>query len=279
MRLLVVGALTVTALRLVPAACAAGPHIVTETVADGTTHAQLTYLDRGSSVEFFRRFADFTLTVKRDGKTLLHTKLGAPDDMPANALVAHAKSVAVARLDRDAAPDVDVTFYTGGAHCCFLSVLYLSGGHASSYTRRVKWWGDPLPSLVDLNKSGVTELKSVDDRFAYAFTDYADSAMPVQVWSYADGRANDITRQFPSLVRQDAARQWQAYLSRRSRRLGSVRGILAAYLADESMLGAQDAAWTRVLAARPYLVHGYDLPKKATAYFALVRNDLKTWGY
>jgi hypothetical protein len=187
--------------------------------------------------------------------------------------------VALAQLDTDGIPDVDVTLYTGGAHCCFVSSLYLSEHHASSYERRTKQWGDPLPTLIDLGSDGISELKSLDDRFAYAFTDYAESAMPVQIWSYANGRTNDITRRFPALVEKDAQAQWQAYLRARSHKDSSMRGILAAYLADEYLLGEQDTGWKRVDAARTYLAHGFNTPGTVDAYLALLRKDLNAWGY
>jgi hypothetical protein len=42
------------------------------------------------------------------------------------------------------------------------------------------------------------------DRFAYAFTDFADSAFPVQIWNLQNGRLIQTTRNFPGEIRADA---------------------------------------------------------------------------
>ena len=66
-----------------------------------------------------------------------------------------------------------VDFYTGGAHCCFYSVIYryVGGRYVSSF----HFWGDPSYRLVDLNRDGRPDFRSADDRFAYAFSCFACS--------------------------------------------------------------------------------------------------------
>ncbi len=105
-------------------------------------------------------------------------------------------------------------------------------------------WGDPSYALRDLNGDGVPELVSADDRFAYAFTSYAGSALPVQAWRYRAGHMTDVTRSFPALVRKDAAMLWKGYEQEPTGEDVDVRGVLAAWMADQYLLGQQDAGWT-----------------------------------
>src|SRR5262249_18802034 len=128
-----------------------------------------------------------------------------------------------------------VDLYTGGAHCCFVTRFYELGRSGAHVVTRN--WGDPGYVLKDLRHDGQTELVSADDRFAYAFAAFAFSAFPVQVWQLKDGTIADVTRSYQPEVRADAAVLWRAYLKARGSQIPDVRGILAAWAADEAMLG------------------------------------------
>jgi hypothetical protein len=98
----------------------------------------------------------------------------------------------------------------------------------------------------------VPELASADDRFAYAFTSYAGSAFPVQVWRYRPGGLVDVTRAYRQLVRADAVQLWRSYVRERQRKPADrdVRGVLAAWQADKALLGEAGEGWKRLRAAR-----------------------------
>ena len=54
--------------------------------------------------------------------------------------------------------------------------------------RCATYWGDASFGLRDLDGERLPELSRTDDRFRlYAFTSYAGSALPVQVWRYRAG--------------------------------------------------------------------------------------------
>jgi hypothetical protein len=80
-----------------------------------------------------------------------------------------------------------------------------------------------------------------DDRFSYAFTSFAGSGMPVRVLRWQSGRFADVTRAHLGLVRADRDRWWRytADVLRQSR--GDARGLLAAWAADECLLGKKPA--------------------------------------
>jgi hypothetical protein len=88
---------------------------------------------------------------------------------------------------------------------------------------------------------------SSDDRFAYVFTDFAESYFPIQLWQFDRGRLVDVTREFPGQIDVNASSLWSSYLS--LRRTRDVRGVLAAWMADQYLLGREQAGWKALAAA------------------------------
>jgi hypothetical protein len=223
------------------------PRPYTETASSGAVVARFRYSYNAKTTTFSK----VTLEITRDGVELLNAAVKRPPRnsyaqvWPANG--PGKKSVFVRDLDGDGEPEVLLALYWGGAHCCHFSYVYryLDG----SYRRVYHLWGDPSYALRDLNGDGNPEFVSADDRFAYAFTSFADSAFPVQIWRYQAGRFSNVTRAFPALTRIDAARNWglfgQALGQRRS-----VYGVLAAWSADQCLLNRCGAAFRRLQALR-----------------------------
>jgi subtilisin-like proprotein convertase family protein len=147
-------------------------------------------------------------------------------------------------LDGDGEPEVLVDLFSGGAHCCWLTVFFRYDGHG--YLKTTHVWGDPAYQLKDLDGDGRPELVSADDRFAYEFTFYAASALPVQIWHFDRGVLIDVTSNYPAVVRKDAATLWSEYLQTRHESGADVRGVLAAWLADEYRLGLADQGWKKI---------------------------------
>jgi hypothetical protein len=161
--------------------------------------------------------------------------------------LASPRPVTIRDLDGDGEPEVLVDLYTGGAHCCsYTVILRFDGG---TYRGTVALWGDPGYGLRDLDRDGRPELVTADDRFAYTFTSYAASFLPLRIESYDHGTLTDVTSQFRSLVSAEASSLWAEYLKVRRNRANDVRGLLAAWLADEYRLGRADEGWKQLEAA------------------------------
>jgi hypothetical protein len=188
------------------------------------------------------------------------------------------RSIRVLKLEPDGLPVALLDLYSGGAHCCFVTHLYVPAGggyHAIEHD-----WGDPGYRLKDFDHDGTIEFASADDRFAYAFTDFADSGMPIRIWKLLGGKLSDATHSFPNAIRADSTIWWRAYLKRRVGSYPYVRGILAAWAADEALLGRWDTAQAALQQA---LVRG-DLDQNpdnvtATRYLANLRSFLRKNGY
>jgi subtilisin-like proprotein convertase family protein len=214
-------------------------------VKQGAVSADLSFRETNSN------YSDLRITVGRRGRSVLTT--------PVSRLACHDCSVAgpgtlidphplaIRDLDGDGEPEVLLDLYTGGAHCCFYTVILRYDG--SGYRGSVAFWGDPGYELRDLDRDGRPDFVTGDDRFAYAFTSYAGSVLPILVRRYDHGALIDVTNDYPALVRAEAAHLWTEYLRDHRRRDADVRGLLAGWLADEYRLGRQDEGWRRIEAA------------------------------
>jgi hypothetical protein len=117
---------------------------------------------------------------------------------------------------------------------------------------------------------------STDNRFAYAFTDYANSGRPVQVWTLRRGAFRDMTRDYPSLIAQDAALHWRYF----KRRPHDDVGYFAAWAADEYLLGRKGLV-NRRLARELHAgtLRVYFGPDHGRRFAHDLKKDLRRWGY
>jgi hypothetical protein len=145
-------------------------------------------------------------------------------------------SLRIADFGGDLGPEVALTFYTGGAHCCFGVQVYRQAAGGGYRLGPERDFGNPPVRMRDLDADGRPEFVTGDNRFAYKYTAYAFSRFPLQVWSYENGRLVNRTRSHRPDVRADAARHWREYRRRRGGRM-DMRGVFAAWAADTCLLG------------------------------------------
>jgi hypothetical protein len=267
---------------VVPGAQASPGKVQHETASAGTVVATVSYRQWSprNPIRYYVR-----LSVVRDGVEVYDAvvpHLRIPGDRAGNqplGTLSGGRTITVRDLDGDGEPEIVLDFYWGGAHCCYWTRIYRWDGRA--YVQRAHLWGDTGYRLQDLRPPSPSFV-TVDDRFAYAFTSFAGSAMPVQISDYRGGRLVNVTRSFPDRVRRDAERQlrWLAA----AKRNGETRGVLAAWAADECLLGrsAYAFAW---LGAHPALYTGrfadagFGTGPTAQDYRAALRRFLRRTGY
>jgi hypothetical protein len=254
----------IAAAALVLSSTAAAAPVRTKTAHLGAVRATITWQPVRFNIEAKR----VHLVISRRGRTLADRKLGA----------AVPWALKVRDLDGNGEAEVIADFYTGGAHCCLFTQIYRYT--ASRYVPLRHVWGDPSYALRDLDGDRLPELVSADDRFAYAFTSYAGSALPVQAWRYRAGHMTDVTRSFPALVRKDAAMLWKGYEQEPTGEDVDVRGVLAAWMADQYLVGQQDAGWATLhqINAKGGL-SGDPVWAIGDAYLAKLRKFLTRLGY
>jgi len=227
------------------------------------------------------QYSDLWLTVRRAGQVAFDAPVDIktceePYCSPAG-VNQDEDALRVRDLDGDGEPEVLLDVFTGGAHCCSASWLLRWTG--ASYERSTRQWGNVGYRLSDVDDDGVPEFRSADDRFAYAFASYADSAFPVRVLSYRQGRFLDVTKRHKTLVRSDAKRWKREYRKRRSGLY--FLGVLAAWTADQYVLGNKREAHRFLDAERRAgrLQSAFKAWKSGAAFIRQLKKRLRNWGY
>lgn len=192
---------------------------------------------------------------------------------PMGALNEAHESLRVTDLDDDGEPEVVIDIWTGGAHCCSVTEIWRYSN--SEYVPSSRNWGNRGYTLRNLDSRGSKEFVAGDERFAYAFTAYAFSGLPIKIMRYARTDFVDVTKRFRPQIRNNARKQWRAY--RRWDRESVGRGFAAAWAADQYLLGRRGYA-TRKLRreARNGNLRGAG---SGTAWVQRMDRQLRRWGY
>jgi hypothetical protein len=262
----------VAALAVCATAAAAVRHVV-EKAGSGAVAAEFSYDYDTKQFDF----SNLQLTIRRSGVVLV--------DEPVRPLwpetVAwpggRGKSIDVRSLDRDPEPEVVLDLYSGGAHCCWYSEVFRYVASANTYLMGVHSWGNVGYRPADLNHDGLREFVSGDDRFAYAFTSFAGSTFPIQIWDYRAGKFVNVTRKFPAAIRRDARRQWRWALPKGAHR--AEVGSLAAWTADECMLRHCRSAFRQLEAPRRAHRIGRSWDATPRKFLRHLRQFLRATGY
>jgi hypothetical protein len=152
-------------------------------------------LDKGYAVEEERQIGDYVVRLWRntasEGLSFDNVATlsgpGKPEVRPGKPevrieQVAELGAETGTDLTGEGNPDVVFRVYTGGAHCCFSTVVYDLG------PTLIKVLETPLSNcdgrFEDLDGDGVAEYVTCDDRFAYAYCAYAGSPAVQVVLQY-----------------------------------------------------------------------------------------------
>ncbi|HEX2449357.1 MAG TPA: hypothetical protein VHK26_14460 [Methyloceanibacter sp.] len=149
--------------------------------------------------------------------------------------------VQIAELDPgNPHPEVIVSFFTGGAHCCSDTRVITSNKDGSAWqTVEVgEFDGGPLLA-TDLNGDGRYEFRIRDNAFLYAFACYACSEAPLELLTVENGAVKNVTTE-PSFKPAHAA-----YLKGMIEGVPDedVNGFLAGYVGEKILLGEGKQAW------------------------------------
>ena len=180
------------------------------------------------------------LTITRSGAVLydelVHSVWCGQECWP-DTISASRKGVHVVRLKAHAQPAVVLDLYSGGAHCCSIEQVYSFGATSRTVLKTERNFGDPGVKMDSIGADGAVDFVSANDAFAYAFTDYAASGVPIQIFSFSHHYFRDVTRSFPSLIAKDAAQWRRAFDAQAATHYQDSVGVIAAWAADEDMLG------------------------------------------
>ena len=145
-------------------------------------------------------------------------------------------------LDHTGQPNVVLDLFTGGAHCCSVEQVFTFDPGTMTYAETERNFGDPGAQIEDLGHDGHFEFVTADDAFAYAFTDFAASGLPLQILTFSGSRFQDVTNSYPALIRRDAATWLKAFHHMARQHYADSVGVIAAWAADEYRLGKSATA-------------------------------------
>jgi hypothetical protein len=255
------------------AAASPRPHV--ERASAGAVEATFAYSYDPTAFRFTRQ----RLSIVREGVTSFSALLRKPPAGGFNAqpsgYFTHRRSVSVTDIDGDGEPEVVLDLYWGGAHCCWYSQVYRYVPATKHYAPLVHIWGNFGYVLADLDHDGRQEIVTRDDRFSYAFASFADSRWPVRILRYRDGRLTVDTTAYRSEIGRDANALWHAAMN--PKRKASNQGIVAAWAADECMVGHEAVALKTIdRLSRSGKIHG---ERTRVAYLKKLRSFLRRTGY
>lgn len=149
-------------------------------------------------------------------------------------------------IDQDAVPEVIVSTFSGGAHCCTNFTIH-GWRRMQSITTETGLLNSDGGEFKDLDGDGTQEFLSVDNSFLYAFDSYAGSYPPTLIYQYKAGKLVNVTRKYPKVLRAHA---WEMYqtLTQNPKEMSSMNGVLAGYVAQKILLGEYTQGWNLMLA-------------------------------
>jgi hypothetical protein len=209
-------------------------------VRNGAVSAEFSYR---KDVVFYR---DLQLEIRRGGKALFDKQLRRirACALCRDAVAFGSPPLLIRDLDGDREPEVVLNLYSGGASCCSYTLVFFFD--SPRYRFRIGYWGRYPHTLTDVGRDGRSEFVGRNPAFDGRFTFPVSSAGPLQIWRFRRGKLRDVTREFPRLVARDSRKLLRLYEEERKDELRDARGVLAAYLADQYLLGQEREAW-RVL--------------------------------
>ncbi len=146
-------------------------------------------------------------------------------------------------------PEVLLSTYTGGAHCCNDTRVLTSSpdGRRWFEVRRDPVNGGPSGASDPLG-NGRFLLVDVDNRFLYQFASYAGSSAPSQIWQLNGPRFLDISHRREVLpLHRRRLQEMESWFKQPADQRPEANGFLAAWVATKALVGEFDTGWQRML--------------------------------
>lgn len=156
-------------------------------------------------------------------------------------------SLQIAELDpSNQTPEVVVSFYSGGAHCCSETSVVVSTADGSAWKTIDVGEFDGGPLLAtDLDGDGRYEFETGDNAFLYAFGCYACSTAPLELLAIETGAVKNVTSD--ERFKPVHAAYLKSMIGDAPEEEGDANGYLAGYVGEKSLLGESKGAWAIML--------------------------------
>src|SRR4029079_7582162 len=206
-------------------------------ISQGEVKAALTYLEKNDAEG--EAFKVPVVIVFAGGVEV--AKLEGPETFMSNPPLA----LQIAEMDpANSTPEVVVSFFTGGAHCCTDTEVVTADPAGSGWKKVLVGEFDGAELLAsDPANDGQAVFEIPDNAFLYAFASYAASFAPLKILAVENGAVKDLSRDPKFRLAHEA--QLKATITAVPD--GDVNGFLAGYVAEKSLLGEGTEAWKLML--------------------------------
>jgi hypothetical protein len=175
-------------------------------------------------------------------------------------------------LDNDNEPEIMIDFLgkDSSNRPLYYSLIYRYSLFSREYKDTQQIWGILPYEKQDSNLENQPIFISFDRRFSQNYQTEISEHLPLQVWQYQSGEMQDQTSAYPEIVEQQTATLWLE-LNQPISSQNNLQGIIAAYLANKSVLGEVEEGWQRVQQVYQ--------ESNATSFFNELRQFLIETGY
>ncbi|MDT9177964.1 MAG: S-layer homology domain-containing protein [Limnospira sp. PMC 1291.21] len=186
----------------------------------------------------------FSLKITRRGEVVLDDNI--PEDILKNLISSNLDTIRLLDvrtidLNGDREPELIVDLQSGG----YYSLIYHYRPLAKQYGIIPKSWGIWHYDLTEITDDGLPRFVGYDYRFAREFNLQSQSQVPLIIWEYRAGQFQNVTANYPEFVTLHLDRIWRD-IEQRHRQNQDVRGVIAAYMANQYSLGQGELGWRKV---------------------------------
>lgn len=186
----------------------------------------------------------FNLKMTRRGEVLLDDNI--PEDILKNLTSSNLDTIRVLDirtidLNGDREPELIIDLQSHG----YYSLIYHYRPLARQYGIITKSWGIWRYDLTEITDDGLPRFVGYDYRFAREFNLQSQSQVPIQIWEYRGGQLQNVTANYREFVTLHLDRVWRD-IEQRYRQNQEIRGLLAAYMANQYSLGQGELGWRKV---------------------------------
>jgi hypothetical protein len=143
-------------------------------------------------------------------------------------------------------PQVILTYFTGGAHCCIATQIATADSARNWHVVEAEKLDGEGYGFRDADGDGVYELVSVDNSFLYAFASYASSYAPTRIQKLVGIQLRDVTHEarYQGFLREELQE-----METRHSNGGSFEpnGYLGPWVAAKALVGEFASAWQTML--------------------------------
>lgn len=150
-------------------------------------------------------------------------------------------------FNNDRIPEVIISTYSGGAHCCANHLIYT--WQNNQFIPIDLGFRDARGGIFqDIDQDGNMEFLTVDNAFLYRFSSYAGSFPPTMIFTFKNANFENVTTQYPNELRKDLESMYKSLFEiAHNHEDFEVNGIWAGYLAQKILLNEYAEGWEFML--------------------------------